>query len=149
MIILRKKNEQKNIYKKIDDNELLVEKSLTGFILSLSQWNSIKKKVEKEIKIALELSSNECLSFNDHEMSNLSMIQINFETFKDGRPFSFAKNLRKKYGYEGELRAAGNILPDQYIFLLRCGFDTVEIPKRDKEVWVKLLEMDSGLYYQP
>ena len=77
------------------------------------------------------------------------MLQINFETFKDGRPFTFAKILRKKYNFKGELRAAGHILPDQFVFLIRCGFDSVEIREEDKDAWLELLEIDEGLYYQP
>ena len=77
------------------------------------------------------------------------MVQINFETFKDGRPFTFAKILRKKHNFKGELRAVGHVLPDQFVFLIRCGFDSVEIKEGDKDAWLELLEIDEGLYYQP
>ena len=48
-----------------------------------------------------------------------------------------------------KIRASGNILPDQFVFLLRCGFDTVEIDGKEKKVWIELYNMDEGLYYQP
>ena len=83
------------------------------------------------------------------KLSKVAMIQINFKTFKDGRPYTFAKMLRKKHNFTGELRATGHIIPDQYIFLIRCGFDSVEIEEEHKETWLELLEMDEGLYYQP
>ena len=150
MIILNKRHEKENEYKKINDCDFLDRKFFDGAILNLAQWVEIKKEFKnKKVKIGIEFSSNECSSSNESSMSEISLIQIKFETFKDGRPFTFARNLRKKYGYEGEIRATGHILPDQYIFLIRCGFDSVEIPESDKDIWIEFLNMDNGLYYQP
>ncbi len=109
--------------------------------------STLSKK--KKIDVAVEFSSNVCSLSDKDEISNVAMVQINFETFKDGRPFTFAKILRKKQNFKGELRAVGHILPDQFIFLIRCGFDSVEIKEEDKDLWLELLEIDEGLYYQP
>ncbi len=150
MIILHKKNERKNKYKKIEDHAFSQKIICNDSILNISQWRDINKLVKKnKLTVALELKSSECSLINENEIFGVSMIQIKFETFKDGRPFTFVKKLRKDYGFKGEIRATGNILPDQYVFILRCGFDTVEIYKKDKDIWLKLLEMDDGLYYQP
>ncbi len=53
----------------------------------------------------------------------MNRIVIRFPTFKDGRGFSLAARLREHAGYEGELQAAGDILPDQARHLIRVGFD--------------------------
>ena len=82
------------------------------------------------------------------DLKSFKIIQINFLTFKDGRPFSLAKNLRKK-SFKNQIRASGHILPDQHNFLLRCGFDSVEIKKDSKDLWLKVLEMESEEKYQP
>ena len=150
MIILQKKREYKNHYKRIKEQDFLKQKIRNGSILSISQWREISHIVQKQkIDVAVEFSSNLCYLSDKDEISKVAMIQINFETFKDGRPFTFAKMLRKKYDFRGELRAVGHVLPDQYVFLMRCGFDSVEIEEEDKEIWLELLEMDDGLYYQP
>ena len=150
MIILQKKHEYKNHYKRIKEQDFLKQKIRNGSILSISQWREISHIVQKQkIDVAVEFSSNLCYLSDKDEISKVAMIQINFETFKDGRPFTFAKMLRKKYDFRGELRAVGHVLPDQYVFLMRCGFDSVEIEEEDKEIWLELLEMDEGLYYQP
>ena len=150
MIILQKKREYKNHYKRIKEQDFLKQKIRNGSILSISQWREISHIVQKQkIDVAVEFSSNLCYLSDKDEISKVAMIQINFETFKDGRPFTFAKLLRKKYDFRGELRAVGHVLPDQYVFLIRCGFDSVEIEEEDKEIWLELLEMDEGLYYQP
>jgi uncharacterized protein (DUF934 family) len=51
-------------------------------------------------------------------------IAINFPSFTDGRGFSLARIIRQHYGYQGQLRAFGDVLYDQLFFLARCGFDT-------------------------
>ena len=52
--------------------------------------------------------------------------------------------------FSKEIRATRHISPDQYVFLLRSGFDTVEINKKDKDIWIEMYKLDNtNLYYQP
>jgi hypothetical protein len=46
-----------------------------------------------------------------------------------GRAYSQARQLRERYGFRGELRATGDVLRDQFLFLLRAGFDAFEVKK--------------------
>ena len=55
------------------------------------------------------------------------VIAIQFPTFMDGRGFSLGSILRSRYGFEGELRAIGNVIRDQLFFLKRCGFNAFEL----------------------
>ena len=98
MIILQKKHEHKNHYKQIKEQDFLEKNIRNGSILSISQWREAKHIVqEQKIDVAVEFSSNACSLSDKDEISKAAMVQINFETFKDGRPFTFAKMLRKKY----------------------------------------------------
>jgi uncharacterized protein (DUF934 family) len=54
---------------------------------------------------------------------------LSFPNFKDGRAYSQARLLRERYRYRGELRAAGQILRDQFLFLVRAGFDALDVAK--------------------
>lgn len=60
-------------------------------------------------------------------LAYLQLIAINFPVFSDGRGYSYARLLREKYGFSGELRAMGDVLRDQLFLLRRCGFDSFEI----------------------
>lgn len=64
----------------------------------------------------------------ESDLVRFGCIAIHFPVFTDGRGFSCARLLRERYGYCGELRAIGDILPDQLHYLWRCGFDTFELP---------------------
>ncbi len=57
-------------------------------------------------------------------IGTLRLIEIGFPKFRDGRGYSQAQILREM-GFAGELRAVGDINPDQLQFLLRVGFDSV------------------------
>lgn len=56
-------------------------------------------------------------------LDRLCLVEINFPVFGDGRGYSAAQILRE-HGYKGELRAVGDVLVDQFVFMRRCGFDS-------------------------
>ena len=149
MIILNKDKPQKNEYIFLDDLEKIISINKKKVILTKSLWIQ-KGQLLKKNKIisGIQLNSDESLDEITDDILYFSLVQFNFLSFKDGRPFSIAKTLRKKFNFKKEIRASGHILPDQYIFLIRCGFDTVEIEEEDFDVWVRFFKMDEGLYYQ-
>jgi uncharacterized protein (DUF934 family) len=57
----------------------------------------------------------------------LPVIAVDFPQFTDGRGYSTARLLRQKYGYQGELRAIGDILRDQLFYLQQCGFNAFAV----------------------
>ena len=72
----------------------------------------------------------------EHLLGSLDLIALRFPAFTDGRAYSQARVLRQHLGFEGELRATGQVLADQAAFLLRCGFDTFEVGEDERlEVW--------------
>ncbi len=82
-------------------------------------------------------------------LDRLSLVAVNFPTFRDGRGFTLARSLREHLAFSGEIRATGNILPDQYAFLLRCGITTVEIKDgADPAAWQNAADRFS-FTYQP
>ena len=149
MIILNKDKPQKDEYIFLDDLEKITSINKKKVILTKSLWIQ-KGQLLKKNKIisGIQLNSDESLDEITDDILYFSLVQFNFLSFKDGRPFSIAKTLRKKFNFKKEIRASGHILPDQYIFLIRCGFDTVEIEDKDFDVWVRFFKMDDGLYYQ-
>ena len=149
MIILNKDKPQKNEYIFWDESEKIKSINKKKVILTKGLWIQ-KGQLLKKNKIisGIQLNSDESIDEITDDILYFSLVQFNFLSFKDGRPFSIAKTLRKKFNFKKEIRASGHILPDQYIFLIRCGFDTVEIEDKDFDVWVRFFKMDEGLYYQ-
>lgn len=75
---------------------------------------------------SVRLSPDVDLEMLKPRLSGLALIEVSFPSFTDGRGFSIAKQLRR-LGYEGELIAAGPLIPDQYLCAVQCGFDAVKI----------------------
>ena len=148
-VILKKDKILQNEYVIINDLKDLSNFNSQKIIITVEQWLANKNILKKKKNIGIKLNSDESISMIKDDIDFFKMIQFNFITFKDGRPFSEAKKLRVEFKYLNEIRASGHILPDQYIFLLRCGFSSVEIETSKKKFWLEFLEMDSGLYYQP
>jgi uncharacterized protein (DUF934 family) len=56
-------------------------------------------------------------------LDRVRLVEIDFPRFRDGRGFSSARILREA-GYQGELKAVGDVLVDLLFFMRRCGFDS-------------------------
>lgn len=56
-------------------------------------------------------------------LDRIKLVEISFPRFRDGRGYSAARILREA-GYKGELRAEGDVLVDELLFMRRCGFDS-------------------------
>jgi uncharacterized protein (DUF934 family) len=82
-------------------------------------------------------------------LDKLAVVALVFPTFKDGRAYSQARLLRERYGFRGELRATGQVLRDQFVFLVRAGFDALDVSKPgDAEAFATALARYT-VFYQP
>jgi uncharacterized protein (DUF934 family) len=82
-------------------------------------------------------------------LDRLAAVALVFPTFRDGRAYSQARLLRERYGYRGELRATGQVLRDQFVFMLRAGFDAFDVKKQaDAEAFAQTVQRYS-VFYQP
>jgi uncharacterized protein (DUF934 family) len=82
-------------------------------------------------------------------LDRLAVVGLVFPTFRDGRAYSQARLLRERHGFKGELRATGQVLRDQFMFMLRAGFDAFEVKKEaDAEAFANTAKRYS-VFYQP
>lgn len=88
------------------------------------------------------LASSDRLDALVPHLTMLDLVAIDFPKFRDGRGFTIARSLREHRGFDGEIRATGHLLPDQFSMLLECGFTTVQAPD-DRPVarWSEILEI--------
>jgi uncharacterized protein (DUF934 family) len=79
----------------------------------------------------------------------LAAVALVFPSFRDGRAYSQARLLRERYGFEGELRATGQVLRDQFVFMLRAGFDAFEVKKENDAAAFAATARRYSVFYQP
>ena len=82
-------------------------------------------------------------------LDRLAVVALVFPTFRDGRAYSQARLLRERYSYGGELRATGQVLRDQFLFMLRAGFDALEAKKASDAEAFALTPERYSVFYQP
>jgi uncharacterized protein (DUF934 family) len=82
-------------------------------------------------------------------LDRLSLVALVFPKFKDGRAYTQARQLRERYGFRGELRATGEILRDQFLFLDRAGFDAFEVKKEADARSFAEASNRYSVFYQP
>jgi uncharacterized protein (DUF934 family) len=97
---------------------------------------------------ALTISNAVSLADVKGDLAGFSVIILDFPKFKDGRAYSQARLLRERYGYTGEIRARGEVLRDQLLFMARCGFDAFEFAGPNAEEAGAALK-EFSFAYQP
>ncbi len=56
-------------------------------------------------------------------LEKLPLVALNFPVFADGRGLSYARELRERHHYTGEIRAVGDVQRDQISDMHRCGIN--------------------------
>lgn len=60
-------------------------------------------------------------------LGSLDVVALEFPTFRNGRGYSSARILRDEMGFEGEIRAVGDVAYDQWAYMARCGIDAFDV----------------------
>jgi uncharacterized protein (DUF934 family) len=82
-------------------------------------------------------------------LDRLAVVALVFPTFRDGRAYSQARLLRERFRFGGELRATGQVLRDQFVFMLRAGFDAFEVKKESDADAFTNTATHYSVFYQP
>lgn len=123
-----------------DDWQRLVELEPTQdlpagkVIMPYSYWQANRDKlIAENKKYAVCINGDVETEEVAGDLSCFELIALEFPVFTDGRSYSHARLLRDRYGYQGELRAVGDVLRDQLFFMQRCGIDSYQL-REDKNL---------------
>jgi uncharacterized protein (DUF934 family) len=117
------------------------------------EWTrtTVKRTLSRGSESGIEIEADIQMDELRHLAQHVALLVVCFSSATDGRGFSIARALRDA-GFRGELRASGPLIADQYDFLLRSGFDSVEIPEalalRQSEGYWHNAMRGLGLTYQ-
>ncbi len=119
-------------------------------IVSLERWQAERETLlARNAPIGIHLRSDQSVVAIAEDLERFEVIALDFPKFTDGRAYSNARLLRERYGFGGELRAVGNVLRDQFLFLQRCGFDALVVTDETAvEGWVRATS-EISVAYQP
>lgn len=131
---------------RVTENGVTVDDRPLGEEITLAEWRA---GVRPEAgRFELLLPNTEDIEALGDVVRRFDAVILEFPEFKDGRAYSQARVLRERLGYKGEIRARGAVLCDQALFMLRAGFDALEIGGGDAEGFRRAISAYS-YYYQP
>lgn len=108
-----------------DDNDakddILAASDLNNALLPLTTWLNIDP-VEQRPKGFWLRPDTDILNWH-LDLSDIELIGIAFHRPVDGRGYSIARLLREQHGFDGTLRAVGQIRLDQLAYMRQVGFD--------------------------
>ncbi len=103
-------------------------------IVTLRRWREDRDHLlERGCPLGIQLTSEQTPGEIRDDLQYFELVALDFPVFTDGRSYSNAKRLRQRFNYKGQVRATGNILRDQYLNMLRCGFDALEVKDGETE----------------
>ncbi len=135
-----------NSWLAIDDEAVTVPEG--PVIVSLERWRRDRAALSaRNTPLGVRLKSDQLAGEVAADLDRFTLVALEFPVFRDGRAFSTARELREHHGFTGEIRAVGHVLPDQYQFLVRTGFTSVEVADTAKlESWRHALSEISVAY---
>lgn len=116
-------------------------------VVSLERWRRDRDTlIGRNSGLGVRLASHEPAQAIAADLPRLDLVALEFPTFRDGRAYSTARLLRERYGFAGEVRAVGNVLRDQFLFMHRCGFDAFAVEDDAAAAWNAALAEISVVY---
>ena len=99
-----------------------------GAIVSLTRFRKDRDTLlARNAPIGVRLKSEESPEELGDDVHRLSVVVIEFPKFTDGRGFSWARMLRTRLGFKGQVRATGDFIFDQISYQHRTGFDAWDV----------------------
>lgn len=101
-----------------------------GWIVPLALWLAEREALrQRQHPVAVLLAPDARLQdFVDEDgrvdPTGIAFIAIDFPVYTDGRGYSLAQLLRTRHGWQGELRAIGDVMIDTIHYQARVGFDS-------------------------
>ncbi len=131
---------------RITDSGVLLDERPKGEEIALAEWRA---GVRPEAgRFELFIPNTEDAEALAEIVKRFDAVILEFPDFKDGRAYTQARVLRERLHFTGELRARGQVLCDQALFMARAGFDAFEIGGGDAEGFAKAIGAYS-FFYQP
>ncbi|TQV81938.1 DUF934 domain-containing protein [Denitrobaculum tricleocarpae] len=119
-------------------------------VVTLERWQSERDSLlARNTPLGVRLRSDQSPALVAEDLERFGLVALEFPKFNDGRAYSYARLLRDRYGFKGEVRAVGGVFRDQFLLMQRCGFDAFEVAdKAAVEAWEKAIS-EISVTYQP
>ena len=122
-----------NQWQRLEGDTLEGELPTGNIIVPLAYWQANRDALLSRGDVAVWLAPGEEPKDLEDDLGALPLVAIHFPAFTDGRGYSYARELRTRYNFKGEVRATGDVLRDQLFYMTRCGFNAFEV-REDRSI---------------
>jgi uncharacterized protein (DUF934 family) len=124
--LIRQRKVVADDWRSIDDDPTGRERAL---IIPFARWQAERDQWWLwDGKLGVRIGPTDPVEALERDFLRVSLVAIEFSGIGEGRGYTQAQLLRRRYHFTGEIRAVGKIQRDQFFYLARCGFDAFELP---------------------
>lgn len=102
-------------------------------LLTLAQWHAVRETWPAGLITGVIVANTVDIETLEADLPRLSLVVLQFPKWVDGRAYTQARLLRRRYRFAGEIRATGDVLVDMVLLLQRTGFDAAVL-RRDQSL---------------
>ena len=119
-------------------------------LVTYDQWQAQRAALlARGTPLGIRLHSDQAPELIAADLPHFALVALEFPKFRDGRAYSYARLLRERHGFKGELRAIGDVLLEQLFFMLRTGFNAFDVQGDDPLGQYRTALGDLSVWYQP
>lgn len=146
MALIKEGQIAQDSWRTLSDDESVIGNG--PIIISFERWRDGRDALKRHNgPLGIRMKSDQPPELIVDDLDRFDLIALEFPTLADGRAFSYARLLRERHGFKGEIRAVGDVFKDQLYFMQRCGFSSFELPAgRDPVDAMKALKSFSVVY---
>ena len=147
MPLIRNASFVEDTFAHIADGDALPDGAI---VVSLKRFQAERESLmARNAPLGIRLSSDQSPEALGADLHHFALIELEFPKFKDGRGYSWARQLRTRLGYRGEVRAVGDVLRDQWLFMSRVGIDAFEVRPGTRIEDFRAALAEQTVFYQP
>ena len=119
-------------------------------VVSLKRFQAERDTLmTRNAPLGIRLTSDQSPEELGADVHHFALVELEFPKFKDGRGYSWARQLRQRLGFKGEIRAVGDVLRDQWLFMSRVGIDAFEVRPGTRIEDFRAALAEQTVFYQP
>ena len=147
MPLIRNAEFVENAFARVADEEPLPEGAV---VVSLKRFQAERDALmTRNAPLGVRLTSDQSPETLGADVHHFAVIELEFPKFRDGRGYSWARLLRERLRYKGEIRAVGDVLRDQWLFMSRVGVDAFEVRTGTRLEDFRAALAEQTVFYQP
>ena len=148
-LLIRQRELVADEWRNIDDDRAGREGQERALIIPFARWQAERDQWWLwDGKLGVRIGPTDPVDALEHDFLRISLVAIEFSGISEGRGYTQAQLLRRRYKFTGEIRAVGKIQRDQLFYMARCGFDAFELPDGADTVAALAAFADFSVTYQ-